>query len=119
MTTQRRNFVVGLTVITAGGIFLWMFMRFGTKTAGLLAQPQVKVTITAEKGDGLSEGAPVTYRGVTGGRGLTLERSADGEHVAITVLIDSKPPVPQNVKANIVTTNLISGGATVALQLKP
>lgn len=109
---------MGATVLLAVVIFLWMILRFGTKTVSLFAPPQTTVEIDAPRVDGLSEGSPLTYQGVVVGRVLTLQRNPSGTGVRITALLATDPPVPVNVNAEIVTTDLIGGGATIALNLQ-
>jgi phospholipid/cholesterol/gamma-HCH transport system substrate-binding protein len=116
-TTGRRNFMIGLTVAAALAIFVWMVLRFGTKTAGLFAPPQQDVVLDAPRVDGLAEGSPLTYQGVTVGRITKLARNASGNGVSVYAKLDTQPPVPMNIHAEIVTTNLIGGGAAVALEL--
>lgn len=116
-TTGRKNFMIGLTVAAALSIFVWMVLRFGTKTAGLFAPPQQDVVLDAPRVDGLSEGSPLTYQGVTVGRVIRLERNASGNGVSVYATIDTRPPVPMNIHAEVVTTNLIGGGAAIALEL--
>ena len=67
--------------------------------------------------DGLSDGSPLTYQGVTVGRITRIVRNASGVGVVVQSLIETQPPVPVNVTAEIKTTNLIGGGSSVALEL--
>jgi phospholipid/cholesterol/gamma-HCH transport system substrate-binding protein len=117
MTSNQRNFAVGATVLAAVVIFLWMILRFGTKTVSLFAPQTTTVEIDAPRVDGLSEGSPLTYQGVVVGRVLKLQRDPSGTGVHITAQLAADPPVPVNVNAEIVTTDLIGGGATIALNL--
>jgi len=116
MTTSKRNFVVGLTVLIAILVFGWMFLRFGEKSASLFTT-QTEVLIDAPRVDGLSVESPLTYQGVYVGRVTELDRNTDGNGVTIKALLETDPPVPMNVNASIVTTNLIGGGASVVLEV--
>jgi phospholipid/cholesterol/gamma-HCH transport system substrate-binding protein len=117
MSSKARNILVGITVLVAMGVGLWMILEFGTKSAGLFRPPQELVQIDAPRVDGLSEGSPLTYQGVVVGRITRLERNDDGKGVLISALLDTKPPVPKNIHADIIVTNLIGGAATVTLEL--
>jgi len=121
MSAKQRNFLIGATVLVALGIFIWFALEFGAKGAGgLLAPPQEEVVIDATRVDGLSEGSPVTYQGVNVGRIVRLARNASGNGVTITALFSKAPTrVPTNVNVEIVVTNLIGGGASLALELQP
>jgi ABC-type transporter Mla subunit MlaD len=60
MSANKRNFLVGVTVIIAGSIFGWMFLNFGTRSAKLFAAPSMAVVFDADRVDGLNEGSPIT-----------------------------------------------------------
>jgi phospholipid/cholesterol/gamma-HCH transport system substrate-binding protein len=117
MKAKTRNFVVGATVLASVIVFLWMFLRFGTKSATLFAPPQTSVEIDAPRVDGLSEGSALTYQGVSVGRVIKIERNPTGNGVKVSALLVTQPPIPINVNAEIVTTNLIGGGAQIALSV--
>jgi phospholipid/cholesterol/gamma-HCH transport system substrate-binding protein len=116
MSAYRRNILVGMTVITALGVLGWMFLRFGAKTANVFAPPQATVTFDAPQVTGISEGSGITYLGVSVGRVIKLDRKPDGSGVIIEALVVTDPPVPSNVTAEIVTTNLIGGGSQLSLE---
>jgi phospholipid/cholesterol/gamma-HCH transport system substrate-binding protein len=118
MTPKQRNLLVGGTVLIAFVVFAWMFMRFGVKTATLFAPPETEVRMDAPRVDGLSEGSAVTYQGVGVGRILKLDRNPSGTGITITALLETQPPVPINVNAEIVMTNLIGGGTSIELNLR-
>jgi ABC-type transporter Mla subunit MlaD len=118
MSSKSRNFAVGLTVMVSIAIFLWMFIRFGTKSVGLFTPPQIDVQITAHQVDGLSDGSPILYQGVYVGRILHLHRDPSGDGVLIEAELETVPPIPVNVGAEIVTTSLIGGGASLELVLE-
>ena len=117
MSVKSRNILVGLTVIAAMAVVVWMILEFGTKSVGLFRPPQELVQIDAPRVDGLSEGSPVTYEGVVVGRITKLARNDDGKGVMIAALLDAKPPIPKNIHADIITTNFIGGGSTMSLEL--
>jgi phospholipid/cholesterol/gamma-HCH transport system substrate-binding protein len=118
MSPTRRNFWVGLVVLVAACLFVWMALRFGNAPVTLFERPQVQVEIDAPRVDGLSEGSGITYQGVTVGRITKLDRNPNGNGVTVTALLDTDPPVPINVAAEIRITNLIGGGAIIALRLQ-
>jgi ABC-type transporter Mla subunit MlaD len=117
MSANKRNFLVGITVIAAGCIFGWMFVNFGTKSAQLFAAPSMPVVFDAERVDGLNEGSPITYEGIVVGHVDTLRRDDSGTGVIITGQIAKSPGIPVNVEPDIVNTNLIGGGWSISLEL--
>jgi phospholipid/cholesterol/gamma-HCH transport system substrate-binding protein len=120
MSAYRRNVAVGLTVLVAMVILGWMILRFGAAPAQLFQPKQYPIRLISERADGLSDGSPVTYRGVGVGRVTNVTRHpTDMTTVYIDAAIDAAPPLPGNVAAVIRTQGLIGGGAAVVLQTTP
>lgn len=115
MSPYRRNILVGITVLGAVGLFSWMILRFGTKTVEVFAPPQIPIHFVADRADGLSEGSSITYLGINVGRLTKLARKADGTGVIIDAVVDTSPPLPSNLQADIKQTSAIGGGTILAL----
>jgi phospholipid/cholesterol/gamma-HCH transport system substrate-binding protein len=116
MSSYRRNLLVGITVLGAMAVLGWMILQFGGSLAAPFAPSQIHVRIIAEKADGLSEGSPVIYRGVTAGR-VEKVYLHDENQVYVETSIDLNPPLPANLKAVIRPNGIIGGGSSVVLEL--
>src|SRR5207249_1046691 len=91
-------------------------LRFADAPFKLLTKRQVRVYLDAASAEGLSEGSPVLYLGVTAGRISKLSRSGDLRPVLIEALVD--PPLPANVEGRI-RTQILGGGSSLSLVLIP
>jgi phospholipid/cholesterol/gamma-HCH transport system substrate-binding protein len=120
MKAKTRNFLVGVTVLAALLIFAWFCLQFGAKATTLIGMmpAETQVEIQAPRVDGLSEGSPVTYQGVVVGRVTQLARNPNGLGVKVLAKLQTNPPIPLNINAEIVMTSLIGSGASVGLELK-
>lgn len=116
MSPYRRNVIVGLTVLIAMIILGWMILQFGGEFASPFMPKQINIRIVAGRADGLSNGSPVTYRGVTVGRVEKVTRSDDMITIFIDALVDPTPPLPANLEARIRTQGLIGTGSALALE---
>jgi phospholipid/cholesterol/gamma-HCH transport system substrate-binding protein len=116
MSAYRRNLLVGVTVLGALGVLGWMILQFGGSLATPFAPAQIHIRLITAHADGLSEGSPVVYRGVSAGR---VERVYlhDQNSVYVEATVDQTPPLPENLRAVIRPNGLIGGGSTVVLQL--
>ena len=74
------------------------------------------VHFVSERADGISEGANVTYRGINIGQITHVERLPD-DRIQIDAQVDTKPPLPGNVKGLIRSTGLLGGGSAIQLAL--
>jgi phospholipid/cholesterol/gamma-HCH transport system substrate-binding protein len=118
MSPNRRNIVVGITVIGALAVLGWMLLKFGSAPAKMFTKgEQIIVHFVADRADGLAEGSQIFYRGVPVGRVTHLRRDENQEDVVIDSLIDDTPPLPGNVTGVIRTRSLISGTADLSLEL--
>jgi phospholipid/cholesterol/gamma-HCH transport system substrate-binding protein len=115
MPPYRRNILVGLTVIGGLLVFGWMSLTFSKNTAQLFAPPQIHVRFHAARADGLSAGSEVTYLGVEVGRVESLTRDDDGAGVTIDASLDREPPLPANVRGQIVAASALGGTSLIAL----
>jgi phospholipid/cholesterol/gamma-HCH transport system substrate-binding protein len=118
MSTGNRNVLVGLTVIGALVGLVGMLLKFsGGATQFFRGGTQVQVEFTCDRADGLADGSAVTYRGVTVGRITGIHRGSNSRDILIEALIDNTPPLPANVIGKIRTVSMISGIASIAMDL--
>lgn len=120
MSNYRRNVAVGITVLGAMLILGWMILQFGGRLAEPFTPKQFPIRAVSDRADGLGDGSPVSYRGVTVGRVVKVSRHPTNMTlVHIDALIDLAPPLPGNVEARIRTQGLIGGGASLVLVTVP
>src|SRR2546430_693723 len=117
MSPFRRNTLVGIVVVTALLLLGWMILKFGDRPAKLFATSDVPIHVTTDRADGISEGSPVYYRGVTVGRVTGLRRMENQREVVVDAEVDEKPPLPSNVWGVIRSTGLIGSASSVSLEL--
>jgi ABC-type transporter Mla subunit MlaD len=117
MSPARRNFMVGLVVLVAMVVFGGMALTFSRRVSGLFSPPQMPVHFASSRADGLSEGSQVTYLGVAIGHVTTVARSSDGVSIRIDALLDRNPPLPANVRADIIQSSAIGGGSTLQMEV--
>ncbi len=113
--TYRRNVIVGIVVLGALVALAWMAIKFGAQPAMWLGPKQATIHFTTLRADGLDEGSNVTFLGVTVGSVQKVTRKIDYSGVTVDALIRTDPPLPANVKGEILMTNPIGGVATLAL----
>src|SRR5438874_219986 len=111
MTSRGRNVITGVVVLGAMFVFLWMVLKFTGRAAGAFAKKGIPVTIVATRGDGVSEGTAVAYRGVSVGKVTSISRSADNLHVRIGAEVEASPPLPRDVTALIRTQSMLGTGS--------
>ena len=118
MSPNRRNVVVGLTVLVGLVILAGMLLEFGGPAVKLFGGGHsVRVHLTGDRADGLAEGAQVTYLGQSVGRVLTVERNPDNRSIQIDAEVDDRPPLPGNVEGAIKINSPIGGTAVLSLEL--
>ena len=115
MTPNKRNLMVGVVVLAGLGVLAWMVLKFANRAATFFLTQGTRVTVVADRADGLSEGSAIYYRGVNVGRvlGVTL---GDDQTVEIQAIIEPGRPVPANVEGLIRTGNLLSASASIFLE---
>jgi phospholipid/cholesterol/gamma-HCH transport system substrate-binding protein len=93
-------------------------LQFANKAATFFLTTGVRITLTAPRAEGIADGSPVTYKGVSVGRVTGVRRvvTDDREDVVIDAVIDADPPLPANVRGKIKQTSLLGGSAMVALE---
>jgi phospholipid/cholesterol/gamma-HCH transport system substrate-binding protein len=117
MSPYRRNVMIGVVVLGGLLIFAWMLIQFGAGLATPFAPDNQPVRFIADRADGISNGSSVTYLGVIVGKVENVSRSDDETQVYINGTVDTKPPLPANLKAVIRSQGLVGGGALVVLEL--
>jgi phospholipid/cholesterol/gamma-HCH transport system substrate-binding protein len=117
MTANRRNFLVGVTVL--GGLFVLarMILKFSGQSARLFAEKQFAITFVVPRADGLAEGSPILYRGVDVGQVTGLRRAENQREVIVEANIDEKPPLPANLEGTVRLQALLGAGAGINLEL--
>jgi phospholipid/cholesterol/gamma-HCH transport system substrate-binding protein len=118
MSPYRRNIFVGVVVLAGLAFLGWMILKFGDAPAKLFATPTFPVTFRSDRADGVGEGSPVLYRGVTVGRVQAIAREPDMRTIRIEATVDESPPLPANVFGRIVAQSLLGAGAAIALELE-
>ena len=118
MSAYRRNIAVGITVLTSLLVLGWMLLKFGSAPAKFFHNGvELDVHFVADRADGLAEGSQVLYRGIPVGRITHLRRDENQEDILIDALVDGTPPLPGNVEGHILTQSLLSGSASMSLEL--
>ena len=116
MTNQRKNVLVGLTVLGALAIMGWMILQFGGSVGTFLGGATYAVHMSTPRANGLSEGAPVQYLGTPVGRVETITLNDDRTGFDVELRINSDTDLPANVTASIRSVNRISGASAVVLE---
>jgi phospholipid/cholesterol/gamma-HCH transport system substrate-binding protein len=109
--------MVGVVVLGGLLILAWMLIQFGAGLAVPFAADNQPVRFVTDRADGLSNGSSITYLGVIVGRVESVSRSDDQTQVYISGTVDTKPPLPANLKAVIRSQGLVGGGALLVLEL--
>jgi phospholipid/cholesterol/gamma-HCH transport system substrate-binding protein len=118
MSPYRRNLAVGITVLTSLLVLGWMLLKFGSAPAKLFHNGvQLEIHFVADRADGLAEGSQVLYRGVPVGRITHLRRDENQQDILIDAIVDNTPPLPANLEGHIRTQSLLSGSASMSLEL--
>jgi phospholipid/cholesterol/gamma-HCH transport system substrate-binding protein len=116
MNSKQRNVVVGLVVLAALGMLTFMLLLFTGQATALFVEHGIPITLNADRANGLSEGAFVSFRGVTVGKVTSIHLSGKNDQVIIKAEIDSAPQLPGNVVGLITTAGALSSGAEINLQ---
>lgn len=119
MSPRTRNVSVGVVVLLAMFVLVWMIVRFGAYMALPFRPEQIAVTFTAERGDGLGEGSAINYKGIPVGRIISVDRDPKTDEIIIKATLDKDPPLPANVVADIVFSSPLGGVSSLDLRVKP
>jgi phospholipid/cholesterol/gamma-HCH transport system substrate-binding protein len=117
MSPQKRNVIVGLTVMLGLAALVWMLLTFSSNAISLFTRTGLEVVLTSDRADGLSPGSIVYYRGVSVGRVTFVRRLDDNEHVEIGLDLDQKPPLPGNLVGLIRTNSALGSTAAITLDV--
>ena len=115
MSPNKRNLLVGVVVLAGLGVLAWMILKFANRAATFFLTQGTRVTVVADRADGLSDGSAVYYRGVNVGRVLGV-RLAEDQTVIIDAIIEPGRPVPADVQGVIRTGNLLSASSSIFLE---
>jgi phospholipid/cholesterol/gamma-HCH transport system substrate-binding protein len=115
MSPYRRNVMVGVVVIGALVVLGWMILKFGGQPMALFTPARIPIHFLCERADGLSNGAIITYRGVSVGQIMTVNRGANDAPVVVDGIVDAVPPLPENLKGVIRSQGLVGGGSVMVL----
>lgn len=96
----------------------WMILRFSDMPLRIFLKAQMPVEFHASGAEGISEGSPVLYLGVSVGRVTGIRRGVDDLSVIIDAAVDQDPPLPGNVEA-VIRTQILGGGSSISLVLRP
>jgi phospholipid/cholesterol/gamma-HCH transport system substrate-binding protein len=116
MNSKQRNVLVGLVVMLALGMLTFMLLLFAGRATALFVTRGVPITLDADRADGLNEGAPILFRGVIVGQVTRIRRSENNEQVILSAEVDTTPPLPGNLTAQIKTAGALSTGAEITLE---
>ncbi|MEZ0265128.1 MAG: MlaD family protein, partial [Phycisphaerae bacterium] len=112
---MRKNLAVGATVLVALLLLGGMILRFGdAPVKWFRAANHMPIVFSAETADGISNGSPISYRGVVVGKVESVGLDPDGKAVLIRGSIDERQKVPANVEGAI-RSSLIGGSASIGL----
>lgn len=118
MSPYRRNIVVGITVLASLVVLGWMLLKFGSTPVKLFRKGlELEVHFKADRADGLGEGSTILYRGIPVGRLTHLKRDENQKDILIDAVVDDSPALPGNVSGVIRTQSLLSGQASISLEL--
>ena len=120
MSPYKKNLAVGVTVLVALALLAWMILRFSDAPFKMFAKPQMRVYFKTVSAEGLGEGSPVYYLGVSVGRVTKIRRSTDPNEVNVIIetTLDVDPPLPANVEGAI-RSQIFGGGSSVSLVRVP
>jgi phospholipid/cholesterol/gamma-HCH transport system substrate-binding protein len=117
MPSFRKNLMVGIVVLGALIVLGWMILKFGERPVKWFTPPKMALHFEASRADGLSDGSPVFYRGVSVGTVIAVKRSPqDATKVLIDAQVDQDPPLPGNVRG-VIRSQLVGGGSSLSLEL--
>lgn len=116
MKSRARNVIVGLTVLAALIVLAVGIYRFGSAPAAFFKPPQIAVTFTSERGDGLGDGSNINYLGVEAGRVNSVRRDPATNKIIIEANLYKDPPLPANLVANIVFMSPLGGVSSLDLR---
>src|SRR4051812_11582635 len=116
MTPRNRNLLVGVIVAGAMLALAWMILKFSSSTATQIFNKGTTVHLVADRVDGLAEGSPVFYLGVSVGRVMEVHRLPDNRQVMIDAELNKDQTIPKNVVGIIKQQSQLSISALINLE---
>lgn len=120
MSAYKKNLLIGIMSLVALLLLGWMILQFGDAPLRLLAKKQIPIHLHATQVDGLSEGSPINFRGVSVGRVTKIALSDDQTSVLINAVVELRdPPLPGNLQGFIRMPSWIGSSAIIDLEFLP
>jgi phospholipid/cholesterol/gamma-HCH transport system substrate-binding protein len=107
--------MVGVVVLTAMLGLGWMILRIANTSVTLFTHGP-RFNLVANRADGVAEGSPVLYLGVSVGRVLGVKRNADNSSVSIDAILNTGEQIPVNVAGNIKAQSALGSSAEINLE---
>ncbi|MDB5305753.1 MAG: Mammalian cell entry related domain protein [Phycisphaerales bacterium] len=117
MSSRKRNIITGAVVLFALGALAWMTMQFTGRAMAIFKPRGMPIVFSSNRGDGLSDGSPVLYRGVQVGKVTAVRRMPDNEHVRVDAEVNDDPPLPRNISGEIRTQSQLSSSSQINLEV--
>jgi phospholipid/cholesterol/gamma-HCH transport system substrate-binding protein len=117
MTAYKRNVVTGTVVLFALLTLAWMILQFSGKLMAIFKLHETIVMFVSDRGDGLSDGSPVLYRGMQVGKVNSVRLADDNIHINITGEIESRYKLPANVMGDIKAQSQLGSSAQLELRV--
>lgn len=117
MSSNRRNVIVGATVLLGLVILGWMIIQFGGRLALPFQGERLVVEFEADRSDGINVGSAIRYLGVPVGTVTEVRPDFDRLRVVIVAEIQQKRELPANVEGFIRLPNILGAGAIIELRL--
>lgn len=110
----RKNLMVGATMLVALVLLGYMIIQFGDRPARLFATPQMPVILVGDSAEGITDGSPIYYRGVSVGQVHSVVLNDDRSGVVIRAMVDQRPPLPGDLEG-VIHSQLVGGTSSIRL----
>ncbi|HEX8912526.1 MAG TPA: MlaD family protein, partial [Humisphaera sp.] len=95
----------------------WMILRFSNSSMSDLLAKGTPFKIRSDRADGVSEGSPVLYLGVSVGRVTEVRRIQEEDRVEISAILNEGQTLPNNAVGRIRPQSALSPAAAIAFEL--